>query len=66
MPQGDQHIDKLSRRVRRLRAQQADAQANGRQSSCSASVNPAIDGVDHVGQRPCHAVQWVGLTITSA
>jgi len=38
----------------------------GGSPSCSASVNPASMALIMSGKRPCHAVQWVGLTITSA
>lgn len=65
VPQGDECIDELGRGARRWGAQQADAQAHGGSPSCFASAKPASMASTMAGRRPCHAVQCVGLTITS-
>jgi hypothetical protein len=50
MPQRDQRVHQLGRRVRCLRPQQAHAQAHRRQAVLFRGAQARIDRIDHLGQ----------------
>jgi len=50
MPHGNQRVDELDRCLCRLRAQQADAEADRRQAVELGGGEPVVNGVDHLAQ----------------